>query len=147
MNVPYEARLRDMLANRLPLIEPSLRLIGTEYPLPNAHGTRGRIDILARDGHGSWVVIELKRSDSTSARALHEVTKYAELLQQEMGLRKDRIRAMIVSTTWRELRVPVSNMARDWSHDLRGYQLTLDDNGVPVRADRVEFHPRRYRRG
>ncbi|MFG2999460.1 endonuclease NucS domain-containing protein [Streptomyces sp. NPDC048340] len=139
MNVPYEARLRDMLANRLPLIEPSLRLIGTEYPLPNAHGTRGRIDILARDGHGSWVVIELKRSDSTSARALHEVTKYAELLQQEMGLRKDRIRAMIVSTTWRELRVPVSNMARDWSHDLRGYQLTLDDNGVPVRADRVEF--------
>src|SRR5215475_10039187 len=98
MEVPYEARLRDMLADRLPLIEPSLQLIGTEYPLPNAQGTRGRIDILARDGHGSWVVIELKRSDSTSARALHEVTKYAELLQQELGLRKDRIRAMIVST-------------------------------------------------
>ncbi|MEV1009851.1 endonuclease NucS domain-containing protein [Streptomyces sp. NPDC049881] len=139
MTVPYEARLRDMLAGRLYLMEPGLRLIDTEYPLPNAHGTRGRIDILARDGHGSWVVIELKRSDATSARALHEVTKYAELLQREMGLRKDRIRAMIVSTTWRELRVPVSNMARDWAHDLRGYQLTLGDDGAPVRADRVEF--------
>jgi hypothetical protein len=139
MGVQYEARLRDMLADRLSLLEPSLQLIETEFPLPNAHGTRGRIDILARDGHGSWVVIELKRSDSTSGRALHEVTKYAELLQREMGLRKDRIRAMIVSTTWRELRVPVSNMARDWAHDLRGYQLTLDDDGAPVCADRVEF--------
>ncbi|WHX17702.1 endonuclease NucS [Streptomyces malaysiensis subsp. malaysiensis] len=139
MNVLYEAQLRDMLAERLILIEPGLRLVDTEYSMPNAHGTRGRIDILARDRHGSWVVIELKRSDSSSARALHEVTKYAELLQREMGLRANRIRAMIVSTTWRELRVPVSNMARDWSHDLRGYQLTLDDEGRPVRADRVEF--------
>ncbi|HEY2763588.1 MAG TPA: endonuclease NucS domain-containing protein [Pseudonocardiaceae bacterium] len=129
--------MREQLAQHLNLIEPGLRLIETEYSIPNAEGTRGRIDILARDGHGSWVVIELKRADGTARQALHEVTKYAELLRQEMGLRQDRVRAVIVSTTWKELLVPVSNMARDWSHDLRGYLLILGSDGEPVRADRV----------
>lgn len=141
VNVPYERHLRDQLAQRLDLIESGLRLIETEYAMPNASGTRGRIDILARDGHNSWVVIELKRADGTARQALHEVTKYTALLCQERGLRPDRIRAVIVSTTWQELLVPVSNLARDWSHDLRGYQLLLDAAGTPTRADRVTLLP------
>ena len=111
MLIPHERLLRDKLAKNLTLIEPDLRLVETEYAMPNAHGTRGYVDILARDGHGSWVVVELKRSDSAARHALHEVTKYTELLGRERGLRHDRVRAVIVSTTWRELLVPVSNMA------------------------------------
>ncbi|WP_406422439.1 endonuclease NucS domain-containing protein [Streptomyces sp. NBC_00842] len=141
MTAPYEEQLRDELSHSLSLIEQGLRLIGTEYPVPNANGTRGRIDILARDAHGSWVVIELKRADGTARQALHEVTKYTELLREELGIRQDRIRAVIVSTTWRELLTPVSNMVRDWSHDLRGYALHLDSDGKPARAERVTFLP------
>ena len=32
--------------------------------LPSASGSGGRIDILARDQHQMWVVIELKRANS-----------------------------------------------------------------------------------
>lgn len=141
MRIPYEKDLREQLAQQLDLIEPGLRLIKTEYSIPNSEGTRGSIDILARDSHSSWVVIELKRADGTARQALHEVTKYTELLRQEMGLRQDRIRAMIVSTTWKELLVPVSNMARDWSHDLRGYRLILGPDGELTCAERVALLP------
>lgn len=58
-----------------------------------------------------------------------------------MGLRQDRIRAVIVSTTWKELLVPVSNMARGWPHDLRGYHLILGPDGELTRAERVALLP------
>jgi Endonuclease NucS len=141
LTIPYEDQLRDELSRSLSLIEPGLRLVDTEYRVPNAHGTRGRIDILARDANGSWVVIELKRADGPARQALHEVTKYTELLRAELGIRQDRIRAVIISTTWRELLTPVSNVARDWFHDLRGYKLVLDSKGRPVQANRVDFLP------
>ncbi|MFF4086344.1 endonuclease NucS domain-containing protein [Streptomyces nigra] len=141
MSHPYENQIRDELCHSLSLIEPGLRLVGTEYRVPNAHGTRGYIDILARDAHGSWVVIEIKRADGPARQALHEVTKYTELLREERGVRQDRIRAIIISTTWKELLTPVSNVARDWSHDLRGYKLILDSNGKPMQAQRVDFLP------
>ncbi|HWD81404.1 MAG TPA: endonuclease NucS domain-containing protein, partial [Kribbella sp.] len=108
-------------------------------PLPNAAGTRGRIDILARDIHDSWVVVELKRSDKAARDAIHEVAKYTELLRREKGLRADRIRSIVVATTWSELLVPVSNFARDSSHDVRGYELTVGSDGVPTGARRVEL--------
>jgi len=141
MTVPWEALLRDQLAENITLIESGLTLVRGEYPLPNAHGTRGRIDLLARDRHGMWVVIEIKRADNAARDALHEVAKYTELLRREKGLRPDYIRAIIVSVTWDELLVPVSNMARDWQHDLRGYRLNLDAQGSLAAIERVEFLP------
>lgn len=143
---PLEGDLRDALVRNLELIETGLRPVQQEYPLPNAHGTRGRVDILARDRHQLWVVIELKRSRATSRQALHEVTKYTELLCREKHLAADRIRAVIVATPadWDELLVPVSNVARDWSHDLRGYQLHLDSSGSPSHAERVTLLPQAF---
>lgn len=139
---PYEHVLRDALAQRLDLLEPGLRLVDCEFPLPNAVGTRGSIDILARDQHNLWVVIELKRSNEAAGRALHEVAKYTELLCREKHISPDRIRAIIVSTIWPELLVPVSHMARNWTHDLRGYHLKLHDDGSLSHADRVDLLPR-----
>lgn len=87
-----EDHIRDKLAGQLTLIEDELSLIAINYPLPNSEGTSGFIDILARDRHGVFVVLELKRSDKTSREALHEVMKYTELLQREKGVDKTEIR-------------------------------------------------------
>ncbi|GGN94206.1 endonuclease NucS domain-containing protein [Nocardia rhizosphaerihabitans] len=137
---PPELELRDHLVHHLDLIEPGLRPVqSNEYRLPNSLGAHGQVDILARDRHGMWVVIELKRSTTSSRQALHEVAKYTELLRREKQLAADRIRAIIVSTDWHELLVPVSNMARDWTHDLRGYKLQLDKQGAVVSTERVSL--------
>jgi RecB family endonuclease NucS len=79
------------------LLEPGLRLVAEEYPLSNASGTGGRIDILARDQHQMWVVIELKRADKTAREAANEIAKYAELLRRHKGLPADRIRTIVVA--------------------------------------------------
>jgi RecB family endonuclease NucS len=94
LRVPaHENLIRDKLSTRLDLIEPDLSLISVDYALPNSVGTRGFIDILARDRHGVLVVIELKRSD-TAREALHEVMKYTEILQRERGIENSNIRAV-----------------------------------------------------
>ncbi|MFD4787536.1 endonuclease NucS domain-containing protein [Streptomyces sp. NPDC058459] len=147
MRPPLENVLRNALVQNLELIEPGLRPVQfEEYSLPNAHGTRGSIDILARDRHQMWVVIELKRSRSSARQALHEVNKYTELLCREKNLAPDRIRAVIVAMPddWEELLIAVSHAARDWSHDLRGYQLLLDSDGTLIGTERVELLPRAF---
>jgi hypothetical protein len=141
---PRESLIRALLAQRLEVLEPALRLVAEEYVLPNAAGAGGRIDILARDQHQMWVVIELKRADATAREAAHEIAKYAELLRQHKGLPADRIRTIVVAleSQWRELLAPLSNVARDWRHDLRGYSLLVDEvTGMPLSARRVKWLP------
>lgn len=98
--------LRDFLAEHLELIEPGLSLIGTEYRLANAQGASGSIDLLARDSAGDLVVIELKRHDQSARQALHELEKCVGLLAADRGIRVDRLRCILLSTTWHELLVP-----------------------------------------
>lgn len=63
----------------LHLMEPRLRLVQEkEFTLPNTYGARGYIDILARDIHDMWVIVEINRPTTSSWQALHEVAKYAE---------------------------------------------------------------------
>lgn len=141
--VPLENRIRPLLAERLEVLEPGLRVVAEEYVLPSASGSGGRIDILARDQHQMWVVIELKRANATAREAANEIAKYAELLRRYKGLPADRIRAIVVALEpqWRELLTPLSNLARDWRHDLRGYSLLVDRTGMPLSARRVAWLP------
>lgn len=132
LSVANEAAIRDELAQRLELIEPGLTLVETNFPLRNAHGTRGFIDVLARDATAMLVVIEIKRSDSTAREAIHEVLKYVELLRRERGVASDKLRAIIVSTTWRELLVPFSVASRVSPVPLSGFQLGVDLNADPL---------------
>ena len=144
----HEDRIRDLLSTRLDVIEYGLSLIRVNYALPNSEGTRGFIDILARDRHGILVIIELKRSNSTAREALHEVMKYTELMQRERGIENRNIRAIIISTHWDELRVPFSHFKRGWENDIRGYALTLaEDHVTPVKADEVRVLPEMPLRG
>lgn len=139
MTTPPEPVIRDYLAGRLDLLEPGLRLHETEFRLQNSVGTRGFIDTLARDQHGMWVIIEVKRAKRPTREAVSEVAKYVELLSREKHVTADRIRVIIASTDWTELLAPVSYAAREWSADVRGYLLVVDTDGTVARADRVEL--------
>lgn len=135
--MPSETDIRDALASDPSVLEGGLTLVEVEHHLPNASGTRGFIDILAKDRYGNFVVIEIKRSDNSAARALHELFKYAELLARERGLAADRVRCMLVSTAWNELLVPFSLLSRTFSYDTVGVSIDVDDRGRITSADLV----------
>src|SRR5262245_36392292 len=98
-----EAQIRDLLAEQLGALEPGLTLVEIEKFIPSGIGTRSFIDILARDDRNRWVLIELKRSNAAAREAIHEVYKYTEAVKAHLGARDDEIRAIIVSTEWKEL--------------------------------------------
>lgn len=139
---PYESVLRDLLADRLELLEPGLTLVTTECTVANpGAGAGGRIDILARDQFGNTVAIELKRSDNAARAALNEVMKYVALLQTERGLPAEKLRVFLVSTSWHELQTPFSEQVHTSPYSLQGYHLELDGDGVPSRATPVQPLP------
>jgi len=134
-----EAKVRDYLVNNLSLIEPNLEFKGKEVSLKNKLGAGGRIDILARDQFGIFVIIEIKKSDKTAREAIHELFKYISLFQTEYGLNSDKCRCILLSTEWHELVVPFSKFSRNVGYHVDGYQLTLNENGVPVEKKKVEL--------
>ncbi|WP_367131845.1 endonuclease NucS domain-containing protein [Saccharothrix sp. HUAS TT1] len=127
-----ESRIRDLLAADLDIVEPGLTHLGNEFHLPNEHGTRGYVDILARDRLGKIVIIEVKRSRSTSREAIHELFKYAALFRARHGLGANQVRCVLLATDWSELRVPFSEYVRVSDCETEGKQLVLDDDGAPV---------------
>lgn len=78
----YEAEVRDFLAANLSALNrKNLRLIQTEYPV--RFGTeQGRIDILAQDEGGEFVVIEVKRGVA-GKDAVAQVQSYMGALMDE----------------------------------------------------------------
>jgi hypothetical protein len=85
LEFPLEAHLRDFLAKNLDRIEPGLRLYasgehsGVEFPVDG-----GRIDLLAVDRNGKFVVIELKLSQGRN-RALGQLLYYMGWVDQHLG--------------------------------------------------------------
>ncbi|MFV8871263.1 endonuclease NucS domain-containing protein [Serratia fonticola] len=129
-----EDDIRDKLSCNLELIEPGLVLLDTESYLKNENGTRGFVDILAKDSLNRFVLIELKRSQAASRDALHEVLKYFEGIKENKSLKDDEIILYIVSTEWKELIVPYSRFVDEVSFNVQGYQLNIDSNNFPVSA-------------
>jgi hypothetical protein len=134
-----EVQIRDYLAAHLDMIEPGLTLIEKEYYLPNAIGTRGFIDILARDRFGMSVIIEIKRSNKAAREAAHEFSKYVALLRAKTGIAKERLRCLLLSTEWRELIVPFSEFIRSTGYQAEGMEILLDEiTGLPRQFKRIE---------
>ena len=121
-----ENKIRDFLAANLPSFFPNLILISKEYYLPNALGTRGFIDILARDAERNYVVIEIKRSDATSRETIHELLKYAEGLKESKGVKESEIKLFVLSTEWKELLIPFSSFIKMTTFTTKGYKLEVD---------------------
>ncbi|MGO7969590.1 endonuclease NucS domain-containing protein [Rhizobium ruizarguesonis] len=121
-----ENQIRDLLSTQLGSLDAGLSLIDIEQYIPSELGTRSFIDILARDEKDRWVLIELKRSDAAARQAIHEIYKYVEAVKEHLRARDDEIRAIIVSTEWKELLVPFSRFQHDTSIDVRGMHITVD---------------------
>lgn len=69
-----ESVIRDLVACSLDLFEPGMVLIDKEHYLPGKMGTKGFVDILAKDKAGHLVVIEVKKA------TLHQERQYTRFL-------------------------------------------------------------------
>ncbi|WP_242245428.1 endonuclease NucS domain-containing protein [Bacillus cereus group sp. BfR-BA-01330] len=132
-----EEKIRDYLADNLSFIENGLQLIEKEYKLNNLHGSKGYIDILAKDNYENYVVIEIKRSVQASRQAIHEIIKYTALLKQKHKIKDSEIRIMIISTHWEELLVPFSELIAQTTYYIEGYQIEIDNNYRPVSKTKI----------
>lgn len=133
-----EAPLRDLLASKINTLEDGLVLLDTEEYIPSALGTRSFIDILAKDARGCWVLIELKRSQAASREAIHEIYKYVEAVKGHFGARDDEIRAIIVSTEWKELIVPFSRFVTDTSISVSGMKISVSEHDGAIAAESIQ---------
>ncbi|MDE0716951.1 MAG: endonuclease NucS [Rhodospirillaceae bacterium] len=122
-----EASIRDLLINQLDCIEHGLKYLEKEKYIPSDIGTDSFIDIVARDLNDNWVIIELKRSKSTSRQAIHEVLKYVEAVKAHLGVRDDEIRVAVVSTIWDELLVPFSKLYTETTLDITGFKIDVSN--------------------
>jgi hypothetical protein len=134
-----EDKIRDYLASHLDLLEEGFRLVGKEYKLPNQIGAGGRIDIVARDIYGHVVIIEIKRSDQAARQALNEIHKYTALFLNSQGLDESRIRLMVISTDWHELRLPLSEFAETTRYPVEGISITAAQDGMVSTVSKVEM--------
>jgi len=98
-----EKDLQRYLADNLQLIEPGLTLFqdeeitGLEYP---AGGGR-RIDILAKDRSGGFVVLELKVEKGYD-RVVGQLLRYVNWVRKELAEPGQRVRGIIVCRTMSE---------------------------------------------
>lgn len=128
----FEDKIRDSLADDLGVLDGGLTLVQKEFRLPNAFGASGRIDILAKDQFGNFVIIEIKRSDQAARQALHELFKYASIIHRQLGVPPSKIRAILVSTTWHELAIPFSEYLETTGIHTEGYEISVNAVGTIV---------------
>ncbi|MBO5056419.1 MAG: DUF91 domain-containing protein [Lachnospiraceae bacterium] len=134
-----EHLIRDKLCNNLYKIEDGLVLCEKEcYLKAPAYGTRGFIDILAKDRYGCAVVIELKTRRSTTREAIHELIKYSEYLQMQFGMSPSEIRLMLVATDWTELLIPFSSFYAQSYMNLEGYQIFINDENDIKKIEKIQ---------
>ncbi len=86
-----ESHLRDVLSSDLSVVEEELDLVGVEYALLGGK----RIDILAREYSGRYVIIELKKSHSED-RAIGQLLYYMGKID-EVFVTAERSRGIIVA--------------------------------------------------
>jgi hypothetical protein len=134
-----EDKIRDYLADHLELLETRLSFVDKEYVLSSPFGAGGRIDILARDICGNVVIIEIKRSDQAARDALNEIHKYTALFRVSQGIDESRIRLIVVSTDWHELRLPLSEFADITPYPVDAISIVALPDGVITSASRVEL--------
>ncbi|NKI93911.1 endonuclease NucS domain-containing protein [Rhizobacter sp. SG703] len=126
-----EQDLQRYLADNLHIIEPGLTLFededikGFEYP---AGGGR-RIDILAVDKAGGFVVLELKVEKGYD-RVVGQLLRYVNWVRKELAEPGQRVRGIIVCRTMSEdLRLACASIP---DIELLEYQLSVTVSRVPV---------------
>lgn len=125
-----EDELRDEIYNNLSDIEDGLTGIAKNYPVHNANGANGSLDILARDDYGNFVIIEVKRSDAAARQALHELSKYISLFLEDQQVDYHKIRCFVISTDWHELDVSLSYFCGTVDVDTKGFVVTANNGKI-----------------
>lgn len=126
-----EKDLQRYLADNLQLIEPGLSLFhdeditGFEYP---AGGGR-RIDILAKDKAGNFVVLELKVEKGYD-RVVGQLLRYVNWVRKELAEPGQRVRGIIVCRTMSEDLVLACASSREV--ELFEYRLQVTVSKVPA---------------
>lgn len=133
-----EKDIQRALAANLHLLEPGLKCEKMEYYLKAPpYGTKGFIDILAKDRDGNTLIIEIKSRRATTREAIHELLKYAEYMKRDKGVNDDELRLCIVATDWSELLIPFSSAYAKMDVNLEGYRLHVYDSGEILSVERV----------
>lgn len=138
MKSPNESTIRDALLLNLSIIEPGLTPVAREHYLRNTSGASGFLDILARDGDGRLVIIEIKKTDSAAREAVQELFKYAALLRQNFLLRDVEYRLLLLSVEWHELLTPYSEFAINSPYAVSAGRINLDDTGSITGVERLQ---------
>ena len=128
---PSRSRKQRYLADNLQLIEPGLTLFqdeditGFEYP---AGGGR-RIDILAKDKSGNFVVLELKVEKGYD-RVVGQLLRYLNWVRKELAEPGQRVRGIIVCRTMSEDLVLACASTKEV--ELYEYRLQVTVSKVPA---------------
>lgn len=136
-----ESELRDLLTKDITVLGKGLILLDKEHYVPNELGTRSFIDLYAKDQYGHHVLIELKRSETSSREAIHEIYKYVEGVKTHLGVRDHEIVVIIALTEWRELLVPFSRFVTDTTISVQGLNLSIEDNKEKIIASPIQTLP------
>jgi len=138
----WEERICRFLAGHIELLDPGLSLVSEEYHLPNLIGAGGKIDLLAKDPFGHWVIIEVKRSNQAARQALNEIHKYTALFRTVHGLDETRVRVIVVSTEWHELLVPFSEYVATAAYSVQGLSINALEDGTVNQVEKVTLAAR-----
>jgi hypothetical protein len=84
----YERNLEDIAVQQLESLEPGLKLVGRQLG-----SEAGRLDLLAQDSAGCYVVIELKRTMGTD-QVVGQILRYMGWVQE--CYKTDKVRGIIV---------------------------------------------------
>lgn len=128
-----ESEIRDLLVRNLNILDNNYQFLEKEKYLPSKIGTRSFIDILAHNGNGKYVVIELKKSNATAREAIHELFKYLEAVKENLAVKTDEIELVVVSTEWDELLIPFSSFISNVDLKVTGFKLFINDDNLSVR--------------
>ncbi len=126
----YETDLRDFLAQHLDKLEKGLVLYkdkqgraGMEYPVEN-----GRIDILARDSKGGFLVVELKVSQGRS-KTLGQLLYYKAWVERNLA-HGSMVRGVIVAKEVPEDLKLAASQAKDIT--LYEYDMQVSLRPIPL---------------
>ncbi|HWZ14992.1 MAG TPA: endonuclease NucS domain-containing protein [Mucilaginibacter sp.] len=134
-----ESKVRDWLSLNLSFIEAGLTLIEKEFYLPDNIGANGFIDLLCTDIYNNYVIIEIKRSNTSARQTINEILKYHSLIKHNFKARESEIKIIVISTHWAELIRPYSEMYHKVGITLKGYKIELDkETFIPNEITPVE---------
>jgi hypothetical protein len=126
-----ERDLQRYLAENLECIEPGLKLYAGEDDVTGLEFEAGggrRIDILAVDKAGAFVVIELKVSKGYD-RVVGQLLRYVNWVRKNLAEKDQRVRGIVICRTMSEdLRLACASI-RDV--ELFEYRLSVNVNKIP----------------